>query len=76
VKLTFKAVLPGFHDSYLPLMQSAFDEAADKVERAFLQILLLSLYNNNKEVSVPIFVLFLFQLWDGVCLYEKANTRG
>lgn len=33
------------------MMQAASNEAADKVERAFLQVLLMSLDSNNKEVS-------------------------
>lgn len=34
------------------MMQAASNEAADKVERAFLQILLMSLNSNSNEVSV------------------------
>lgn len=57
-------MLPCIHDCYIPLMQAASNEAAEKVERAFLQILLMSLNNNNKDVSFLFVVLVLFQLWD------------
>lgn len=39
------------------MMQAASNEAADKMERAFLQILLQSLNSNNKEVSVYVVLL-------------------
>jgi hypothetical protein len=55
------------------MMQAASNEAADKVERAFLQTLLMSLNSNNKEVSVRFVVLEVLQLWDRVGLKLKSK---
>ena len=61
------------HDFHMRIMQAASNEAADKAERAFLQILLMSLNSNSKEVSVQYHCFGTFQLCDVVGLEIKVN---